>query len=321
VTASLLFAERRGIASHGLVRLRVYLQRIRAGGINPAARMRKLSDREAVAVVDADHAPGAAAGLLAVDLVSEKARRHGVGVVVVRNGNHFGAAGFYARALADAGLIGLVACNTDAAVAPPGGGARVLGTNPLAMAIPATPQGTQPLLDMATSEVSYGKLIVARDEGRSIPEGWAVDRAGRGTTDPAAGLEGALLPAAGPKGFGLAFMVDVLSALGGGVTSPEAGRLYGPPDVPQRLGFFFLAIAPEFFIAPESLAAAVEHLTRAVRHSRPDGHALGEPMVPGEPEARHAARTPGRLLMSPPLVAELSALGTESGVPFPSPAV
>ncbi len=321
VTASLLFADRRGIASHGLVRLRVYLQRIRSGGINRSPRIRRVLEHGAVAVIDGDDAPGAAAGLVAVDLAAEKARQYGVGVVVVRNGNHFGAAGFYTKALADVGLIGIVACNTDAAVAPPGGGAPVLGTNPLSIAVPATPQGTQPLLDMATSEASYGKLIVARDEGRSIPEGWAVDREGRSTTDPAAGLEGALLPAAGPKGFGLAFMVDLLSGLGGGAASPHAGRLYGPPDVPQRLGFFFLAMNPEFFTSADSSAAAVEALTKAVRNSRAAAHPLGEPMIPGEPEARRAAQAGGKLLVSRPLDGELSALGTEYGVPFPRPAV
>lgn len=319
VTASLLFAERRGIASHGLVRLRVYLQRVRAGGINRSAHIRTIRDHQAIAVLDADHAAGAAAALVAVERVAEKARRYGAGVVVVRNGNHFGAAGFYSSALAERGLIGMVACNTDAAMAPPGGGLPVLGTNPLSIGIPATPQGTRPLLDMATSEVAYGKLLVAQENGQAIPEGWAVDREGNPTTDPAAGLAGALLPAAGPKGFGLAFMLDLLSTLGGAASSPQAGQLYGPPELPQRLGFFFLAIAPQLFEGEGPLAARVQALAAAVRSSRDSSHRLGAPMIPGEPEARHAERTPGTVVLSAGLVGELRALGAESGVPLEEP--
>ncbi len=317
VADSLLFAERRGVASHGLVRLRIYLARIVAGGINKDAQIRRILDREAVGLIDGDHAPGAAAAMVAVDVVAEKAQRYGVGVVLVRNGNHFGAAGFYTAALARAGLIGLAACNTDAAMAPPGGGAPVLGTNPLSIAFPPTPQGTFPLLDMATSEVAYGKVVIAREEGRPLAAGWAVDRAGRPTTDPAAALAGALLPAAGPKGFGLAYMLDLLSTLGGAALSPAAGQLYGPPERPQRLGFFFLAIAPRLFSDGDTVAGTIEQLTAAVRRSRDPAHPLGTPMIPGEPEAQQEAQMAGGLALPARLVAELTALGREYALPFP----
>ena len=136
---------------------------------------------------------------------------------------------------------------------------------------------------MATSEGNYGKILFARDHGQQIPSGWTVDSDGAATTDPLAGLAGALLPSGGPKGFGLAFMVDALAAIGGAETSNEVSAMYGDPGAPQRLGHVFMAIAVDGVQTPLQYSARIESLTAAVHASATAGSTRA-PMVPGEPE-------------------------------------
>jgi LDH2 family malate/lactate/ureidoglycolate dehydrogenase len=319
VAESLIFAEQRGVPTHGLIRLGIYLERIVAGGINSRATIRVVQESGATAMVDADNAIGAAAAIFASEVCSKKASKYGCSMVVVSNGNHFGAAGFYVRKISSKGLIGVVACNSDAVMAPPGGGSAVLGSNPLAIALPRTRSGTEALLDMATSEVTVGRLIVAQQRGDPIPPGWAVDRLGRSTTDPTEGLEGALLPAAGNKGFGLAFMIDILATLGGAALSSVAGPLYGPREAPQRLGFFFMGIDPDHFLGGEAVETAIENLRSHVRGARGKNHALGCPMIPGEPEQFSEETVGPTLEFGDPLWDELSRLSEQWGVPLPPP--
>jgi len=170
---------------------------------------------------------------------------------------------------------------------------------------------------MATSEASYGKLIAAQQKGDSIPPGWAVDRLGRSTTDPSEGLAGALLPAAGPKGFGLAFMIDILATLGGAELSPVAGRLYGPRELPQRLGFFFIGIDPNHFLGSDALGATIENLRAHVRGARSEDDALGYPMIPGEPEQLSEKMLGQTLELSDPVWNELNKVAEQYCVPLP----
>lgn len=227
VADNLAYAELRGTASHGFVRLATYLERIVDGGINAGHTPSLLWDLGALASLDGDAGPGAATAVHAVGLAVERAREFGIGCVIVNNANHFGAAAFYSELIADGGMIGIVSCNTDRAVCAPGGGAAMLGTNPLAIALPLA-AAARPILDMATSEVSYGKILVAAADEQAIPLGWAVDATGSPTTSASEALHGSLLPAAGPKGFGLSFMIDALVAFGGASTSPFVAPLHGP---------------------------------------------------------------------------------------------
>ena len=307
------------MTTHGLVRLGIYLERIAAGGINSKATIRVVQESGATAMVDADNAIGAPAAIFAAEVCSTKAKKYGCSMVVVSNGNHFGSAGFYVRNISSKGLIGVVGCNSDAFMAPPGGGSAVLGSNPLAIGLPRTRSGTEALLDMATSEATVGKLIVAQQRGDSIPPGWAVDRLGRSTTDPTEGLKGALLPAAGTKGFGLAFMIDILATLGGADLSSVAGQLYGPREAPQRLGFFFIVIDPDHFLGGVALETAIENLRSHVKGARDKDHALGCPMIPGEPEQRSEKTVGQTLEFGDPLWNQLSKLSEQWGVPLPLP--
>lgn len=282
VTDNLLYAERRGFTSHGLMRLPTYVGRIQAGGINSSPRIAAVSDHAGLAIVDADGAAGAVSAALCVDIAMDKAQAGGVGMVLARNANHFGAAGYYTDYMASAGFLGVAICNTDAVMCAPEGGRSVLGTNPISIAAPVE-SGVGPQLDMATTEASYGKILVARDNGDRIPLGWAVDPQGAPTTDPNDALRGALLPSGGPKGFGLAFMVDCIVAISGAETSNQVSALYGDPSAPQRLGHAFLAIAVDHVQTRSEYSARITSLSSAV-HASEAPSSIRPPMVPGEPE-------------------------------------
>lgn len=315
VAASLAFAERRGVASHGMLRLQTYVDRLGAGGINRAPQLRTDADLGALVVLDADDGPGASTGVFAVDVAVERARRFGVGCVVVRNSNHFGATAFYTNRIADAGMVGLAVCNTESVMCAPAGGRPVLGTNPFALAVPL-PYRRRPQIDMATTTASQGKLLSALQQEREIPLGWAVDADGRPTTSPEAGLNGALLPGGGPKGFGLAFAIDALVALGAANVSPAVSALNGDPAAPQRLGQFFIALRADAAGSLAEYCDRIDALVDAIHESGIDG-AAREPVAPGEPELEHERLSAGRAQLPDALIDELSRLAADTGVPLP----
>jgi len=311
---SLDFAESRGLSSHGYVRLPTYVARIRAGGINPSPEVAVVSDRGAMAIVDADAAIGARSAEWCVDLALSKSRGAGVGLVIARNANHFGAAGYFTETMAAAGFFGVAICNTDSVMSAPAGGRPILGSNPISMGVPVG-AGEGPVLDMATTEVSQGKIIVARDRGEQMPFGWAVDNAGLPTQDPVAGLAGALLPSGGPKGFGLAFMIDCLVAISGAATSQLVSPLYGDPSAPQGLGHAFLAIAVDLVQTEADYAARIGELTHAVHNSGLPGVAQ-RPIVPGEREAERL-RAAGEWRADNSTIEQFEQLSSELSVPVP----
>ena len=285
VTDTLVEASLRGVDSHGVARLPIYTQRLEAGVINPRPRPRVEGRDGAVARMHGDDGPGQVAGVLAMDLSVELAREHGAGAVTVRRSGHYGAAAYYVMRPAGAGFVALSTTNSDPLVVPYGGRDKALGTNPIAVSAPC---GDGELtLDMATSQVAANRVFNARDEGRAIPEGWAVDDAGRPTTDPAAAE--AMVPLGGYKGYGLAIIVEILSgALTGAGITHAVGRLYDDLDRPQDVGHFHLAIDPERTVGRERLAAVVQTLADELRAVTPvaDG---GEVLLPGEPELRTQA--------------------------------
>lgn len=310
----LAFAEARGVRSHGFIRTAVYRQRLLAGGISRTAQPVVTADEGALVLLDARHAIGAATGVFATRLAMQRARKHGIGCVIASNANHFGAAGYYTAMMADSGMFGIATSNTDKAMCAPGGGAPVLGTNPLAIAVPVEPSW-RPQLDMATTEVSLGKLLAAGQDGEAIPLGWAVDDTGRPTAVPEAGLRGALLPSGGPKGFGLAFMIDALVAIAGAEISPKAGELYGDPSKPQRLGLAFIAVRTGLLGGSDAYAATVSELVDRVHRSGP-GPDGAPALAPGEPELRREERLAGRVELSAVLMDELASIAHGSGVPL-----
>lgn len=313
--ANLACAESRGVHSHGFIRLGTYVERICAGGINPAGTPHVVDDVGALVIVDADNAMGAASAMFAADIAIERARQHGIGCVVSRNANHFGAAAFYSNHIADAGFLAIVSCNTDRVMCPPFGGRAVLGTNPLAVAVPL-PYSERAQLDMATTEVSQGRLLVADQENQPIPQGWAVDAEGHPTTSAAAGLSGALLPTGGPKGFGLAFAIDALVTLSGAAVSPDVGPLGGDPATPQRLGHLFMAIRVDAAGPAENYDTSIRRLVDAIHAAGPvDG---GRPaLAPGEPELACQTASRGLLDVSEHLLESFRDVERKTGIRLP----
>jgi len=289
VARSLTAADLRGVSSHGVSRLPAYLRRVQAGLIKPAAEPQVVAQTPATVTLDAGAGFGHAVGWHAMGLAMELAATQGVGVAAVRNSTHFGIAGFFAERAAAGGMVGIATSNGAALMAPPGTRTRVLGTNPLAIAIPSADD--QPVvLDMATSTAALGKILLARNAGSPIPDGWALDLEGTPTTDAAIAAAGLLTPLGGHKGFGLALGLEVLSAgLSGAAAGPNAGSMYRTWDRPENLGHWFLAVDPGAFAGLDPFLTTVAELAAAVHGA--EAVAGGQPaLLAGEIERRREAQ-------------------------------
>ncbi len=196
---SLVQADQRGIHSHGLLRLPLYVDALRQGGINPRPAVTVVRDSRATALLNADAGLGQVAMQAAVDLAVERATQHGVCAVAVEHSSHFGAGAFWTDQLVARGMVGILTSSTGPTVAVHGGARKVLGTNPLTIAAPSG-RDLPLTVDMATSAGAFGKVIAARQSGTPIPEGWAVAPDGRPTTDPDEAAAGSLLAFGGTRG-------------------------------------------------------------------------------------------------------------------------
>ena len=313
VAAGLVDADIEGLSSHGVMLVDMYVERLRRGSVSAREAGSIVSERDGAVVLDAGHALGQLTGHQAMAIAIDKARTFAAGIVAVRHGFHFGTAGRYALQASGADCIGIAMCNTRPLMPAPGGGERVVGNNPIAIAIPSA--GHIPIvLDMATSEAAMGKIRMAEKNGQSIPPTWAVTAAGAPTTSPAEAIAGMLLPAGGAKGFGLSFMIDLLCGLlSQGATGGEVRPLYGDFAVPYDCSHLFIAIDVAHFGDP---AAFREHAAAAAERVRAGRRAPGVAQVftPGEPEWRRRERAAGRLKLEPAVVAMLQRYAGELGV-------
>lgn len=313
IADTLVDSNLRGIDSHGVMRLTAYRDRITHGLIDPAATCEK-TVRGATARITADRVAGQLAAREACTVAASVAREVGVAVVTVSQSAHFGAAGYFARQLAEKGLFSMVTANTEPIVVPFGGRRALLGTNPLAFAAP-TESGVVSV-DMATSQAAMGKVYSARLSNTPIPGDWGVDDDGQPTTDPHAVQ--ALLPAAGPKGYGLSFFVEMLSGvLSGSAVSHGVGNMYHDFDRGQDVGHFILAISINEFMPRAEFEARAESLIALAHNTEPVSP--GRPvLIPGEPELVTATeRREKGIPLSDEVVEELSTLGGATGVPWP----
>jgi len=242
VAESLVDADLEGVSSHGVLLLPLYVSRIQAGSVAPDAELTTVIDSDAVTVLDAGHGLGQPSGDRAMEMAIAKAQSFGLGLAAVRRAFHFGMTRRYTLRAASLGLIGVAMCNTRPLMPAPGGAERLVGNNPMSIALPVA--GETPLvLDMAMSEAAMGKIRMAAQAGGTIPESWATDSRGVPTSDPAEAIEGMLLPMGGHKGFGLAFMIDLLCGLlSGGSWGSHVQPLYGDPSVPYDCSHLFAAI-------------------------------------------------------------------------------
>jgi LDH2 family malate/lactate/ureidoglycolate dehydrogenase len=314
VADSLVTADLWGHQSHGVMRLRWYVDRIRAGVMRAVTTPETVSDTGALAVVDGHDGVGQVLAAFAAREAVGRAREHGVGVVAVRNSNHFGTAAYFTRMAARDGCVAIVTTNASPAMAPWGGRRKAVGTNPWSIAAPAG-QHDVVVMDIANTAVARGKVYLAGQRGEPIPTGWAIDADGSPTTDPSAAIGGMILPMAGHKGYAIALMMDVLSGvLTGSAFGAEVG---GPYQAERRsgCGHLFIALDVAAFGDPDGFARRMEGLVAEVR-SVPPARGFDEVLYPGELEAR-AAREHLQAGLSLPrqTLEDLRELAASTGVP------
>lgn len=283
VARSLVAANLRAVDSHGLQLLPYYLEQIQFGNIKVNAEGHIASEHGACLVYDGEFGIGQWISGICCDHALRLAREHGLGVVVARESNHFGAAAFWAQKLSSSGCIGIVMCNATPLVAPWQGKEPRFGTNPICMSLPGSNTW---LLDMATTTVALGKILNAQNHGRAaIPEGWAMDSEGVPTTDTQTALTGLLMPLGGYKGSGLAMMAEILCAvLSGGAMSTQLGgiRVKGQP---MRTSQFFLAIDVARFMPLADFERRMQDLVAMVKSAK-TARGYDEVLVAGDPEWR-----------------------------------
>lgn len=289
-TRAMMHGSRLGVDSHGVRLLAHYAQVLGAGRVNARPEIRVERRGPAVATLDADHGHGALAAYRAMETAVDLARTAGLGAVSIRNSSHFGPAGAFAFAAAEAGSIGLAVCNSDSFVRLHEGAERFHGTNPLAVAVPVA--GSDPwLFDMATSAIPYNRVQLYRSLGLGLPDSVASDGDGRDTRDPGATEMLAPLGAAfGFKGAGLAGLVEILSAVLSGMRlSFDILPMAGPDlSTPREMGAFVMAIRPDAFVERSTFDAGMARYLGTLRRSRPvDG---GRVMAPGDREWVEARR-------------------------------
>lgn len=309
---SLVQADQRGIYSHGLLRLPLYCEALRLGGINPEPRLRFGKDQGSVAVLDADAALGQVAMQAAVDRVVDVGRAQGIAAVAVHNSSHYGAGAFWSDQLAAAGFLSVITSSTGPVVAPHGGTSKVLGTNPLTLGAPSN-SGWPLTADLATSNGAYGKVIAAKNEGTQLPEGWAVDAAGNPTTDPIEAEKGSMIPFGGHKGSAVAVLLEAFAAsLTDATFAFETVDIWSNPASRMNNGHLVIGLDTAAFAGSEHTASRVATLQDRVRSSGPGGRTID---APGDPERRRQAEATDAVPLPSSTVSQLATLADELSLP------
>ncbi len=323
-----LAAEMRGISTHGVIRLSDYFKLWEAGRINVRPDIRNVHESPSTAVIDGDGTIGMLPALAAMRTAIAKAQTAGTGWVSVRNSSNFGIAGYYAMMALEHDMIGFACTNASPLVAPTFSAVPMLGTNPMAIAIPA---GTQPpfVADFATTPVTRGKFTIAAKKGEKIAFGYAQDAEGNPTDDPAA-IEhgGSMLPLGGDrehgshKGYCLGATVDILAAV-------LSGANFGPfvppmmsylPLLDQKTGegwgHFFGAMRVDAFMPVEEFKARMDKWIETMRDARPaKGHA--KVLIPGDPERENEERIAREGIgLLPQVVKDMTEIAQKTGMDF-----
>ena len=277
-----------GVFTHGTKLLRGYIRRLKAGGLLGEGSPRIVSEGPGWALVDGNQLLGQVVSTFAMQTAIAKARAAGVGYVGVRNSCHFGAAGYYAWLAAREGLVGMAMANDVPSVAAPGSRKAVIGSNPIAYAIPAG-EHDPILLDMSIAAVAGGKVFARQANGEQVPEGWLIGPDGQPTCDGSLyPHEAALAPMAGHKGYGLGLLIEVLSgvATGSAVTTKIGSWLFDDPSRATNHGGAFLAIDVGALMPHEEFLRRTDALIREM-HEAPTADGCDQLLVPGQREWEH----------------------------------
>lgn len=317
VAEILVESNLRGVDTHGIYLVNLYSKRIEKGLVNAKPQMKFDKNRAAVGVLDADTALGQLATLHAMDLAIEMARECGTGTVLVKRSTHFGAGAYYTSYAASHDMVGILMSHSETDVVLFGGKKPYLGTNPYSVAIPAGKHAPF-LMDMATSEVAFGKVRAAAEAGQEIPGNWAVDEEGNPVTD--ARKAKAVTSMSGAKGYAIGLMIELLSSATTGMAfGPGIVRKFDDWEHPQQLGHFVQAIDPSAFMSIESFKSRVDAVMDEIA-AQPvvAGNPFGRILIPGEPEVeKRARRLAEGCPVAPVIAAQLKELGDRHGVKWP----
>lgn len=327
----LLMADLRGIDSHGVARMYSYVGLLSEGKINSRPRLKKIRGKKSVCTVDGDNGLGLVVGHFANEMAIEMAAQYGSGTISVCNTNHYGIASYYSLQALKHDMIGISMTNTTKLVAPLWGAERMLGTNPISIAFPGYKE-LPIVIDLATSAAAYGKIEIARRKNEKIPSGWIIDREGELKTDPSQMIEGgALLPLGstrelgGHKGYALASMVDILTAvLSGANWGPFAPPFALRQEVPERsvgkgIGHYFSLMEIDGFMDVDEFKKRIDEWIAVFRKTKP-AKGQNAVLIPGDPEHREEAiRRKNGIPLVPPVVKDLQEISVQTGIPFSLP--
>jgi L-2-hydroxycarboxylate dehydrogenase (NAD+) len=306
---TILFANRRGVATHGVGRLPLYVHKIATGHYNPKNEIEVLADNAAYALLDAKNGFGQVVAYKATKKAIEKARQYGIAVVGVRNSNNFGAAGYFGDMAAREGCAAMVYANAAPAIAPTGGNRTIFGTNPLCFAFPGLGDIDPILLDMATTIVARGKIRLAAKNGEKIPMDWAIGPDGQPTDDPNVALRGSLLPIGGYKGYGLSMFVDIFAGMLTGSCYAGQVKNLSKMDENSGNGHLFVVIDVDKFMTAEEKKERIAYFYHAVKDCGEEGKIF----MPGEIEYNKLRKSETTVQISTKQFEEVNAVAEEVG--------
>jgi LDH2 family malate/lactate/ureidoglycolate dehydrogenase len=316
VADALVKAELRGIDTHGVHLLTLLPERVEAGMLQIPTKLTVLQESGATALLDGGNGLGPAAAHRAMEISVAKAKAFGIGCSLVRNTNNIGMLTVYTLMAAQAGMVGIVMANAAAAMSPWGGADPFFGTNPLSIAVPGEAGAPPVVLDMSSTVVARGKIRRADRLKEGIPAGWAFDETGTPTTDPAAALKGTLMPIGGPKGYGLALMIDVLAGLLPGSRYGPEIRTFHQLEGPTGVGVFTLAVQIRRFMPPAKFAELFRAYLASIKASR-KAKGVARIYLPGEIEYEKERKGLSEgIEVDPGTAGKLNALLEKSGSPL-----
>lgn len=280
----LITADLYGVTSHGTAILPAHIERVKRGGYNLNPQFKVIRETSAFAVIDGDNAFGPVSAMYCLNYGIEKCKTSGVFNIFSKNNNTFGPAFYYSLKAAEQGYIAFICSNSPAQMAPIGGKEKMLGTNPFAMVIPV-PDSDPIIVDMATSVVAKSKFKEYKNEGKELPDGWALDIDGNPTNDPDKAMQGLIQPMAGFKGYAISMLIDIVSGvLSGASYLNKVGRFYSEENM--NVGFFISIIDPKQVLG-ETYDQVVKDYVQAIRESEPrDGNRV---VIPGDDRNEYRA--------------------------------
>lgn len=321
-------SDLRGIDSHGVARLYSYVGLFSEGRINPNPKLKVVREKKSICTVDGDNGLGLVVGHYANEMAMDKAEKYGSGWVAVCNTNHYGIASYYSLEALKRDMIGWSMTNTTKLVAPLWGAERMLGTNPISIAFPGLKE--KPIvIDLATSAAAYGKIEIANRSNSKIPEGWIIDKQGEFSANPEDMVNGgALLPLGstrelgGHKGYALAAMVDILTAvLSGANWGPFAPPFALRQEIPERsvgrgIGHFFGAMEIDGFMEVNEFKKRIDEWIAVMRNTKPAKGTDGV-LIPGDPEHREEEiRKKEGIPLGEAVIKDLKAISNQTGIAF-----